>query len=69
MGIDNLAAFDWNAADLNASLGMPAVIPDLAPLDYPEEINWSTWNSLLVDFQTNDNDVYPPDMSTFNFGV
>ena len=68
-GNNNPAAFDWNPADLNASLGMPAVIPELAPFDYPEEMDWSTWNNLLVDFQTNDNDVYPPDMTTFNFGV
>lgn len=69
MGIDHLAAFDWNAADLNASLGMPTVLPDLAPLDYPEEMNWSTWNNLLVDFQTNETTIYPPDVSSFDFEI
>ncbi|KAJ4359157.1 hypothetical protein N0V95_002409 [Ascochyta clinopodiicola] len=69
MGVDHLAAFDWNASDLNASLGIPAVIPDLTPLNYPENMDWSTWDNLLVDFQTNDNTVYPPDISSFTFEV
>lgn len=58
--------FDWNAADLNASLGMPAVLTDLAPLDYPEEMDWSTWNHLLVDFQTNDGNMFSLDMPSLN---
>ncbi|KAJ4367726.1 hypothetical protein N0V86_009847 [Didymella sp. IMI 355093] len=66
MSFSNLA-FDWNSADLNASMGIPPEMPDLAPLDYPEEMNWSTWNNLLVDFQTDDTTAYPPDMSTFSF--
>ncbi|UPX10427.1 uncharacterized protein EKO05_0001088 [Ascochyta rabiei] len=69
MSVDHLAAFVWNAADLNASLGIPVVMPDLDPLDYPEDMNWSTWDNLLVDFQTNDNTVYPPDISSFTFEV
>lgn len=68
-GNDQLAAFPWNAADLNASLGLPPAIPDLAPSDYPEQLDWSSWNNLLVDFQTNSVDEYLPDMSTFNFDI
>jgi hypothetical protein len=66
MSFNNLA-FDWNPADLNVSMGIPPEMPDLAPLDYPEEMNWSTWNNLFVDFQTDDTTAYPPDMSTFGF--
>lgn len=42
MGFNSLATFDWNPADLNASLGIPPVMPDMAPLDHPEEMNWSS---------------------------
>ncbi|KAH6644293.1 hypothetical protein C7974DRAFT_459937 [Boeremia exigua] len=68
-GTDHLAAFPWNPADLNASLGLPPVMPDLAPLEYPEQMNWSTWNDLLVNFQTTNADDHLPDMSTFNFEI
>ncbi|KAJ4984239.1 fungal specific transcription factor domain-containing protein [Stagonosporopsis vannaccii] len=68
-GNDQLAAFPWNSADLNASLGLPPAIPDLAPPEYPEQLDWASWNSLLVDFQTNNADEYLPDMSAFNFEV
>ena len=67
MGFNQLAALNWNPADLNASLGMPPTMPDLNPQDYPEQMDWSSWNNLLVDFQTNDTDIYPPDMLTFSF--
>lgn len=68
-GNDPLAAFPWNPADLNASLGLPPAIPDLAPSDYPEQLDWSSWNSLFVDFQTNNVDEHIPDISAFNFDV
>lgn len=67
MNFSNAAALDWNPADLNASIGMPPVLPDLAPSDYPEEMNWSSWNNLLIDFQTNDSNAYPPNM--FELGL
>lgn len=67
MGFNTLAAFDWNPADLNTSIGLPPVLPDLTPPDYPAEMSWSSWNDLLVDFQTNDCNAYPPDMSTLAF--
>lgn len=67
MECNALAAFDWNPADLNTSIGLPPVLPDLTPLDYPAEMSWSSWNDLLVDFQTNDSDAYPPDMSNLAF--
>lgn len=63
MGSGNPSAFQWNTADLNASLGIQPVLPDLAPFDYQEEMNWSTWNDLFVDFQTNSTDVYQSDVT------
>lgn len=69
MSFNGMAAFDWNAADLNASLGMEPIMPDLAPPDYPEEMNWSTWNNLLIDFKTNDATFDSPDMSNLGFDV
>jgi len=54
---------------LNASLGLQDVIPDLALFDYPEEMNWSSWNELLVDSKTNNTDVSQAELSQLNFGV
>lgn len=56
----------WNT---NASMGIPPATQGTAPLDYPDDMEWSTWNSLLVDFQTNNTDVYQPDVSSFNLGI
>ncbi|KAF1848767.1 uncharacterized protein K460DRAFT_384787 [Cucurbitaria berberidis CBS 394.84] len=64
-------AFDWNVADFNASLGTAYNIPEMVPLDNPEQMNWSTWDSLFVDFQTsntydfqiNNSQDYPTDVS------
>lgn len=66
---DQFAAFPWRSADLNASLGLPPAMPDLAPSEYPEQLDWSAWNSLLVDFQTDSTDYNMPDVSTFNLDM
>jgi hypothetical protein len=63
MSFNSIATFDWNPADLNASIGLSPVMPNLVPLDYPEEMDWLSWNHLLVDFQTNDGIAYAPDMA------
>ncbi|OSS54283.1 hypothetical protein B5807_00025 [Epicoccum nigrum] len=60
---------DWNRADLNASLGLQDVIPDLALFDYPVEMNWSSWNELLIDSKTNNTDIYRAGLSQLDFGV
>jgi hypothetical protein len=61
---DYVEAFNWNPADLNASLGVnvPAAMPDLESSDYPEEMNWSTWNDLLVSYRTNDTSEFATDI-------
>ncbi|KAH7366584.1 hypothetical protein BKA66DRAFT_573253 [Pyrenochaeta sp. MPI-SDFR-AT-0127] len=66
---DPSIAFDWNTADLNASLGIPSTLSDTLPLDYPEHMNWSSWDSLLVDFQMDDYNENPTDLSAFNFAL
>ncbi|KAJ8106542.1 hypothetical protein OPT61_g9463 [Boeremia exigua] len=63
---DHLAAFPWNPADLNVSLGLPPAMPDF---DHTTQMDWSAWNNLVVDFQTNDADDHLPDISTFNFDI
>ncbi|KAJ4317372.1 hypothetical protein N0V94_004975 [Neodidymelliopsis sp. IMI 364377] len=67
MEVDQNLPPDWNIADFNASLGMPAMTLDLDPTNHQEEIDWSVWNDLFVDFKTNETNVYPPDLSTFDF--
>jgi hypothetical protein len=64
-----LQSFDWNVVDFNASLGNAVGMAELAPLNYPEQMNWSTWDNLLVDFQTSSNDDMAMDFSTFNIGL
>ena len=58
--------FEWNTTEINAGLGLTPNIPDTVPLDFPEQMDWSAWDSLLVDFQTHDTDNYPMDFSAFN---
>jgi hypothetical protein len=67
MEVDQNHLSDWNIADFNASLGMPAMTLDLDSTNHQEEIDWSVWNDLFVDFRTNDTNTYPPDLSTFDF--
>lgn len=66
---DPSKAFDWDTADLNVSLGIPSTLSDTLPLDYPEQMNWSSWDSLLVDFQMDDYNGNPVDLSAFDFQV
>jgi hypothetical protein len=69
VSVSSLDGLDWNTADLNASLGLHDVIPELALFDYPEEMNWSSWNELLVDSKTNNTDVFQAELSQLDFGV
>ena len=69
VSVSPLDGLDWNTADLNASLGLQDVIPDLALFDYPEEMNWSNWNELLVDSKTNNTDIFQAELSQLDFGV
>ncbi|KAF2464233.1 uncharacterized protein BDR25DRAFT_346753 [Lindgomyces ingoldianus] len=50
--VDPLQSFQWNP-ELAASLDISPVIPDLPPLD-PDQMNWSAWENLLVDFSMQD---------------
>jgi hypothetical protein len=52
---DMLQALDWNAADQDAGLPMTSANP-VPQLSYPDDLNWTAWDELFVDFQTN-NDV------------
>jgi hypothetical protein len=64
-----LESSDWNIVDFNASLGNAVGMADLTPLNYPEQVNWSTWDNLLVDFQTSSNDDTAMDFSTFSIDL
>ena len=54
--------FSWNPADLNASLGIPAMMPDLDSFEYTEEMDWSSWNDLLVNYRTEDSSNFAGDI-------
>ncbi|KAF2023835.1 hypothetical protein EK21DRAFT_105063 [Setomelanomma holmii] len=61
--------FDWNAAmDFNGDMNMTASLAETVPLDYPETMNWATWDNLLVDFQTTASTEMPIDLSSFVSG-
>jgi hypothetical protein len=64
MSSDQLVGFDWDSADLNAGIGIPALLPNPALL---EESDWTTWDNLLVDFHTNGTSLHLPDVPTFDF--
>jgi hypothetical protein len=66
--IDPLQSFDWNTADFNTDTGLEGDFSNAIPLGYPEHMNWSTWDNLMVEFQTVDDDNPPIDLSSFNFG-
>lgn len=67
--IDAFNNFQWNQADLNASIGIPSGVQELVSLDFSEDMNWSNWNDLIVDLQTNNTEVVQPDPSLFDLGV
>lgn len=65
-----LPAFEWNAVEFDANLGMTNDTPDTAPLHNSVNINWEAWDSLVVDYQTSfdaDDDM-AIDLSAFDFG-
>ena len=66
---DPLQDFDLNAVDFNANYGIPSTLPDMLPLDNPEQMNWSSWDSLMVDFQMNNSDDAPIDLDAFQFDM
>jgi hypothetical protein len=68
LNTDPLQTSEWNVADYSASVGMTSSLAETVPLDHPERLNWATWDSLLVDFQTTANDEMPIDLSAFDFG-
>lgn len=64
-----LPAFDWNSEGWNNEFTITSSMPELLPLDNPEQMSWSTWDSLVMDFSTNGSSDAPIDLSTFNFGI
>lgn len=64
-----LQPFEWNIADFESSLDVAPTLFDTLPLDYPEQMSWSTWDNLVVDFQTQDAHDVPTDLSMFDFGT
>jgi hypothetical protein len=53
-GYGLVEGFSWNKADLDASLGVPATMPDLDSFEHTEGMDWSSWNDLLVNYRTGD---------------
>jgi hypothetical protein len=68
-GYDLVEGFNWNPADLNASLGVPTMMPDLESFNYTEGMNWSSWNDLLVDYRTDSASGFAGDIDLNNFGL
>jgi hypothetical protein len=56
----------WNPKDFDNNVDIVTNLPETIPLDLPENIDWATWDSLFVDFQANDTDDLPPDLSMIN---
>lgn len=67
--VDSLEALDWDAANLNVGLGAAPDPFDNTSLNFPEAMNWSSWDDLLVDFQKYDDSLLPTDLSSFNFNI
>jgi hypothetical protein len=68
-GYDLVEGFNWNPADLNASLGVPTMMPDLESFNYTEGMNWSSWNDLLVDYRTDSASGFAGDIDLNNFSL
>lgn len=69
LGGDFVHSSDWNTFHQDdVNIGLLPTIPDMAPLDHSENMNWSSWDDLLVDFQTQDPNSIPVDISGFGLG-
>lgn len=68
-GTDGSQPFVWNFKDLDNNVDMLGTLPETIPLDLPENLDWTTWDNLLVDFQTNSMEDIPPDLSSFTIGT
>ena len=60
--------FIWDSSEFDASLGMIPGVTQTVPLEDPEQMSWSTWDNLLVDFQSNSYSDPPIDLGAFDFG-
>jgi hypothetical protein len=61
---DNLfepSTFDFAPSDSNVD--MLSTLPVTTSLDLPENVDWTTWENLFVDFQTNSTSEAPPDLA------
>jgi hypothetical protein len=66
--IDPLQSFDWNTAEFNANIGLDGASLNTISLEDSEQMDWSTWDDLMVDFQTFEDDNPPIDLSAFDVG-
>jgi hypothetical protein len=66
---DGMQNIEWNAAGLSNTSDTTFALPESVPLDVPENIEWATWDSLFVDFNTNGAQDEVPDLSMFDIGM
>jgi hypothetical protein len=54
----------FNLAGFDDSVDMLDTLPENISLDLPENLDWTTWDNLFVDFQANSPDEIPPNFSS-----
>jgi hypothetical protein len=65
---DGLQTLDWNTVGSNDTLNTTFTLPESIALDIPENVDWATWDSLFLDFNTGVQDEVP-DLSIFGLGM
>lgn len=58
--------FDWHSAEFG-NTGAVSMTNEMLPHEVSENIDWTTWDSLFVDFQSNKAEYEPPDMTALDF--
>ncbi|KAH3953630.1 hypothetical protein HBI56_025600 [Parastagonospora nodorum] len=58
---------DWSFTQAPTNANPLHSLPEAMPLDIPENIDWTAWDSLFVNFQATEMDGLPPPMPSFNF--
>jgi hypothetical protein len=59
-----LGAFDWHSTDF-ANTGATSMTDEPFQFELPENIDWTAWDSLFVDFRTNRTEYEPPNLTAF----
>lgn len=65
--IDLSQNYNFDSTGLNGDMDFSTDLPNMNLLGNPEDINWDSWNDLMVDFQTQDTNDFPIDLASFNF--